>query len=49
MPKTKDGGFLLDDSSCTPYTNMFNKEYGKDKKQNKQKNTPKKTGVGKKK
>ena len=30
MPKTKDGGFLLDDSSCTPYTHMVNMAYGKD-------------------
>lgn len=49
MPKTKDGGFLLDDSSCTPYTNMFNKAYGKDKKQNRQKNAVKKSGAEKKK
>lgn len=28
MPKTKNGGFLLDDSTLNPYTNMCNKNWG---------------------
>lgn len=28
MPLLKDGSFLLDDSSCTPYTNMCNEILG---------------------
>lgn len=41
MPKTKNGGFKLDDSSLAPY--------GSKKTQDKPKNSPKKTEKGKKK
>ncbi len=50
MPKTKKGGFILDDSSCDPYgtTEMRQKMQGGGKK-SKATNTPKKSETGKKK
>lgn len=45
MPKTKDGGFLLDDSSCAPYGDGVIRG----KKQIKYQNDSKKKKSGKKK
>lgn len=49
MPKTKNSGFILDDSSCDPYgiAEMRNKMRGADK--NKTSNSAKKSKAGKKK
>lgn len=49
MPNRKNGGFILDDSSCDPYgtTEMRQKMQGG--KKSKTANAPKKSGTGKKK
>lgn len=49
MPKTKDGGFLMDDGDMEPYTNMFNKTYGKNSKQSSKTDKPKKSATNKRK
>lgn len=49
MPKTKNGGFVLDDSSCDPYGVAKMREKMQGGKKSKATNTPKKSGTGKKK
>ena len=48
MPKTKDGGFILDDSSCDPYGLVEMRKKIDAMKKRKSKNTSKKHGTGKK-
>ncbi len=49
MPKTKNGSFILDDSSCDPYGVAKMREKMNGAKKNKTGNATKKSGVGKKK
>lgn len=49
MPKTKNGGFILDDSSCDPYGLEKMREKMKGEKKGKASNAEKKGGIGKKK
>ncbi|MDE7323142.1 MAG: hypothetical protein K2N73_10550 [Lachnospiraceae bacterium] len=49
MPKTKNGGFILDDSSCDPYGVVEMREKTKSGKQEKSKGEGKKSKAGKKK
>ena len=49
MPKTKNGGFILDDSSCDPYGVAKMREKMNGAKKSKTNNAAKKRGTGKKK
>lgn len=49
MPKTKSGGFILDDSSCDPYGVEKNREKMNEAKKSKIGNMAKKNGTVKKK
>lgn len=49
MLRRKDGGFILDDSSCDPYGVVKLREKMQGEKKNKTGNTSKKSGTGKKK
>ncbi len=47
MPKTKNGGFILDDSSCDPYGVAKMREKMNGAKKSKTNNAAKKRGTGK--
>lgn len=49
MPKTKNDGFILDDSSCDPYGVVKIRENAHGAKKSKAANAPKKSGTGKRK
>lgn len=49
MSKTKNGGFMLDDSSCDPYRVLKMREKMQGAKKGKTGNTANKGGTGKKK